>query len=214
MCKYRADALLEEHEILELLLFESIPRCNTNEIAHRLLDRFGSMRGILNADEEELKQVEGIGARSAFFLRLLPAVISLYLRSGLNTRGLLANRQELCIYMQSLFIGSSTEKLYVMLFGGAGNLRRVVQLDDGLPASSGILLNKLIRIITESKAVSVILVHNHPDGIAAPSAEDTRTTERLKHALLPIGVRLVDHFIIADDTCYSILENQETRIEL
>lgn len=211
--KYLSGALLEEHEILELLLFECIPRCNTNEIAHRLLTRFGSMRGVLDATEAELMEVEGIGKRSAFFLRLLPAVIALYQRSSLNPRGLLTNYRELYVYMQSLFIGSSCERIYLMLFGGAGNLKRVVQLDEGLPTSSGILLNKLIRIISESKASFVVLVHNHPDGIPYPSAEDKRSTERLVQALQPIGVRLIDHFVIAGDLCFSILNNREAKIQ-
>ncbi len=212
--KFSSGALLDEHEILELLLFECIPRCNTNETAHRLLDRFGSVRGILDAKESELKEVEGIGSRSAFFLKLLPSIVALYQRSGINPRGLLNGKSELLIYMQSLFIGSSCEKLFLMLFGGTGNLKRVLQLDDGLPTSSGILLNKLVRVISESNASSVILVHNHPDGVPYPSAEDRRSTERLLQAIEPIGVRLVDHFIIAGDVCYSILTDKSARIEL
>ena len=211
--KFSSGALLDEHEILELLLFECIPRCNTNEIAHRLLNRFGSIRGVLDAKESELKEIEGIGSHSAFFLRLLPAVVALYQRSGISPRGLLTGKKELYIYMQSLFIGSSTEKIFLMLFGGVGNLKRVLQLDDGLPTSSGILLNKLIRTISESNASSVVLVHNHPDGVPFPSAEDRRATERLQQALNPIDVHLVDHFIIAGDICYSILSDRSERIE-
>lgn len=211
--KFSSGALLDEHEILELLLFECIPRCNTNEIAHRLLNRFGSIRGVLDAKESELKEIEGIGNHSAFFLRLLPAVVALYQRSGINPRGLLTGKKELYIYMQSLFIGSSTEKIFLILFGGAGNLKRVLQLDDGLPTSSGILLNKLVRTVSESNALSVVLVHNHPDGVPFPSAEDRRATERLLQALNPIDVHLVDHFIIAGDICYSILNDRSERIE-
>ena len=211
--KFSSGALLEEHEILELLLFECIPRSNTNEIAHLLLERFGSIRGVLNAKESELMEIPGIGKRSVFFLRLLPAVIALYQRDGLNTRGLLTNRNDLYTYMQSLFIGSSGEKLYLLLFSANGWLKRVMLLDEGLPASTGVMLNKLLRTITESNATTVVLVHNHPDGIPFPSAEDKRTTDRLAQALLSLGVRLLDHFIIADNTCYSILEGKQTRID-
>ena len=212
--KFISGAALDEHEILELLLFECIPRCNTNETAHRLLNRFGSIRGVLDAKESELRSVEGIGERSAFFLRLLPTIVALYQRSGINPHGLLSGMHDLMIYMQSLFIGSTTEKLFLMLFGGAGNLKRVVQLDDGLPTSSGVMLNKLLRIISESNASSVILVHNHPDGVPFPSDSDQRATERLQQAIAPLQVRLVDHFIIAGDVCYSILNDKPTRIEL
>ena len=116
------------------------------------------------------------------------------------------------MYLQSLFIGFSGERIYLLLFGGAGNLKRVFTLDEGLPTSPGIHLNKLIRIVSQSKATFVVPVHNHPDGIPCPSNEDKRATDRIQQALQPIGVHLVDHFIIAGDRCTSILRGQEFQI--
>ena len=106
----------EDHELLELLLFYSIPRANTNEIAHDLLDRFGSLQGVFNADVPALMQVEHLGEKSAIFLKTVSEILLRYQMEKFENVSILSSPELLQNYMFSLFVGTDNEKAYILLF--------------------------------------------------------------------------------------------------
>ena len=203
--KFEAEALLEDHEILELYLFQSIPRCNTNEIAHRLLLRFGSIRGVLHADVAALQEIEGVGHKTAVQLRVASELVARYLRSSVNTAGLLFDRTELYPYLQSLFAGISYERVYAVLFSAAGRLIGVKQIANGISFLSDVAISSLVHDVVKQNAAAFVLAHNHPDNQPFPSEQDRETTVKIRDAVRGTGIRLVNHYVIVGDSCQPIL---------
>ena len=206
--KWRTGSHLEKHEFLELLLFSCISRQNTNEIAHALLDRFGSLRGVLNAPEQELLQVKGVGPKTVFFLKLSAEMVARYLEEGVDTRRIFRSRGEVCDYLRSLFVGCAEERVYLLLFHQSGRMLACEQVGDGFSSISEVSLKRINQLAVHYDAGSVMLAHNHPDGRSNPSVQDVKTTEKIREALALLGVALADHFIVANDRCVSVFSGE------
>ena len=106
----------EDHELLELILFYSIPRKNTNETAHRLIERFGSVRGILDASIDSLVEVDDIGMNTALYIKAIAKLVSKYSISDQKSDGILKSPAALSTFLKSLFIGTQNEISYILLF--------------------------------------------------------------------------------------------------
>ena len=198
----------EDHELLELALFYSVSRQNTNETAHRLLKKFGSLRRVFDAQLEELQEVEGVGENSALFLRVISELISRYSQDAHFITHPLSSRAELMEYLCTLFIGESQEKVYLILLSSAGRIIQTECVGSGFSGLSEISMKKMNALAVSSNAASAVLAHNHPDGIATPSAQDLATTRRIQLIFEHLGVTLIDHFIVVDNQCVSILHNE------
>jgi DNA repair protein RadC len=196
---------LEDHEILEMVLFSSIPRCNTNEYAHELINRFGSLRGVFDADAASLQEVEGIGPSSAFLLRLISECIARYFLEIQDTRALLDHRTVLEEYLRALFIGYNYERALILFFNGSGRLLCTHELGKGSVNLVHLSTREVLTLATQANATHAILVHNHPDGVLFPSDKDLAATLRISEALKSIDVNLIDHFIVAGNKCRPIL---------
>ena len=205
--------ILEDHELLELLLCYSIPRRNTNDIAHALLAEFGSFGQILDADETMLRRVKGVGPNTVMQIKAMAELMARATRSRADERRLLSSRAELNLYLSSLFIGCSREKIFLLLFNAAGRLLLCEQLDEGNILGAELDIRQLIDLCLRHNAACAVLAHNHPDGFPAPSADDILATETVKRALDQIGIRLADHFIVCQDRCISILQYQNKNKE-
>lgn len=196
-----------DHEVLELLLFYAVPRQDTNPIAHRLLDRFGSLAGVLSAPPEELQAVDGVGEHAATLLTLLlPAVRRTFLEScghDINLNG----TEALGSYFCRLFFGARQEAFYEVCLDAKGKLLRCYKIADGSVDAVNVNVRLLVENALRCHASAVALSHNHPSGIALPSADDNATTLMVYDALRTVGIELVDHIIVADDDFVSLYEN-------
>lgn len=201
--------LLKNHELLELALYYSIARQNTNETAHRLINKFGSFRRVFDAQAEELEEVDGIGENSALFLRIISEIISRYSQDAHFITHPLSSRAELMEYLCTLFIGESQEKVYLILLSSAGRIIQTEVVGNGFSGFSEISMKKMNALVAGSNAASAVLAHNHPDGIAEPSTQDLATTRRIQLIFEHLGVTLIDHFIVVDNECVSILHNEK-----
>ena len=196
-----ADPRLEtfsDHELLELLLFYAIPRCDTNALAHRLVDTFGGLRGVLEASPEELSAVEGVGPGAALFLSLFPAVTRRYLRSRTVRAVALTDTAMLGEALMPYFIGLREEAVYVLFLDAK---RRTISCDFiGEGSVNAVSLNtaKIVRLAAARKARYAVLAHNHTNGFANPSEQDVSTTRRVAALRQTVGVTLLDHIIVAD----------------
>ncbi|MBR3560115.1 MAG: DNA repair protein RadC [Oscillospiraceae bacterium] len=196
-----------EHEVLELLLFYAIPRADTNPVAHRLLERFGSLDGVLAAPPEELERVEGVGANAATLLTLiLPLVRRSRLTAG-HTPVILGTTRAAGEYFVELFFGMREERLYEACLDAKGKLLRCVKVADGSVDAVNINIRVIVENALKCGASAVVLSHNHPSGVALPSADDNATTLAVYDALRTVDIRLLDHIIVADGDYVSIREN-------
>ena len=196
-----------DHEVLELLLFYAIPRRDTNETAHRLMERYGSLQAVLNAPAEDLERVEGMGRSAAVFLKLVPESCR---RARLSAGGedvILNSTERAGAYLIDRFAGEKNEVIYLVCLDRKGKLLSCKRLGDGGADNAELNVRRMVENALLSSASAVILAHNHPSGIALPSREDYAATEQVRLAMKAIGVPLVDHIIVADDDFVSMADS-------
>lgn len=193
----------EDHEILEYMLFYVLPRVDTKPVAHRLLRAFGSLSGVLEASAYDLEQIEGVGKRAAAYLSAFPDVLRAYQRSRLGDRPCLKTVKDACEYAASLLMGKACEQFYVVWLDTQNRVIHFERLSEGGPSESPVYLNKLAAGALRHKAVKGIVAHNHPGGDASPSKADISTTIEIAKALGTLGVELLDHIIVCDDSSFS-----------
>lgn len=197
---------LEEHEQLEKLLFAVIPRGNTNDIAHKLLDEFRTLYGVLTADVDRLKEVEGVGVRTAEFLHDLPALLGITQRCLINgeKRPSLKTVTEMGNYVKTLFFGKVIENLYMVSLNSAMRVIRFDKISEGTSTSADVSMHKIAKTAILNEATSVVLAHNHPGGRLEPSMNDLTLTRDVEEALNRLNISLADHFIVTSGSWYSI----------
>ena len=195
-----------DHEALELLLYYAIPRRDTNELAHRLLTRYGSLSALLQAPIEDLRRVEGVGESAAVLLKLVPAFVYKAQRSA-GQETVLNSTEKAGRYLLTCFAGERNEVIYQLCLDRKGKLLSRKRLSEGGSAAAELNIRRLVENALLSSASAVILSHNHPSGIALPSREDYATTQQAQDALRTIGVELLDHIIVAEDDYVSLADS-------
>ena len=192
----------EEHEILELLLFYALPRKDTNETAHRLIEHFGSLKGVFEADLHEIEQVEGLGNHSATLIKMMPEIARRYYMSTTG-RIRLKTIGDAVSYIKSILFGKPNEELYIFCLDMRYRLIHYEKIAEGSIDSLVAYPRKIVASALRHNASHIILAHNHPTGQPNPSPKDIETTIHVLEAIKPIGVELVDHIICADNQFYS-----------
>ncbi len=200
-----------DHEVLELLLFYAIPRKDTNPIAHALMDRFGSLDAVLSAPVEELCRVKGVGESAAALLKLIPQVYRRSRIAAAERERVLNSSQRAGDYLLELFTGETAEVLYELCLDRKGKLLACRRVGEGGVSSINVDLRKIVENALLTGASGVILSHNHPSGIALPSADDCAATVRVKEALKTVGLVLVDHIVVADGDYVSMADSGQLR---
>jgi DNA repair protein RadC len=196
-----------EVQVLELLLFYVIPRKDTNPIAHRLIDRFGSLSQVLEAPVEELEKVDGIGPNAAMLLSLITAVARVYMVNRTEKQKILNSIEECGRYLKSFFIGRRVEMVYLLCLDAKCKVLSCREVGEGSVNSANVPIRRIVELALSQNASSVVLAHNHPSGVAIPSAEDVSTTRRVAAALSTVDIPLVDHIIVADDDFVSLVQS-------
>lgn len=207
--QFRAHGLdaFADHEVLELLLYYAVPRQDTNPIAHRLMDTFGSLEGVFSADREALEQIDGIGENAATFLSLIVPLCRRIRMSSSSHETILSDTEQAGRYFLDLFFGEREEKLYEACLDAKGRLLACVLIAEGSTDSVQLNMRKLVENAIRCSASSVLLAHNHPSGVALPSPADNATTLSVFDALRTVGIELADHIIVADDDFVSLRHN-------
>lgn len=197
---------MHPHEILEFLLFFSIPRRDTNPIAHDLIRTFGDLKKVFDASYDDLISIDGIGESSALLIKSIPLLFREY--KDCDTTGLLLDNTEASgKYFLSKFIGRNEETVIVAFLNNKmGVIKRQI-VNKGSVNLTHINIRTIVELCVKYKASSIIISHNHPNGIAIPSSADRVTTTKLKQALALINVTLIDHIIVADDDFVSMADS-------
>ncbi len=194
----------ETHELLELLLTYSIPRRETNRTAHILLGRFGSFEDILAADIDELTEVEGVGQRTAVMIKLMDELRSREEKTGKSDRTVYDSEEKIGTLLLKKYRGKRAEECHIMLFDGKHRMIGFKKLGEGTVNASHIFVRTAVEYAYKQKACSVVISHNHPDGIACPTDSDMRVTDELRVAFRLMGISFDGHFVVAEDDWYMI----------
>lgn len=197
---------LKDYELLELILFYSIPRKDTRPIARRLINKFGSFAAVLDADEEELRKIDGVGEHTAALLELIPAAAGRYLtdRGNEMSRKPLDDAQKISDHLLGYFVDKKVECFYILCLDSEYRPLLCEMLNEGGERNVAVNLRRLGSLVCDSKARNVVIAHNHPFGAAKPSAEDISLTEQVAVFVRGIGARLTDHLIFGKNEVFSM----------
>lgn len=198
---------LSDVQVLEVLLYYAIPRADTNPTAHRLLERFGSLSGVLEAPAEELQKVEGMGERAAGLIRLFCQLERRHLMDRANGMKILNTTAKCGQYLTPRFHGEKEEVVYLLCLDAKCGVIDCVPVHRGGVNVADVSVRKIVKAALDTGATSVVLAHNHPAGLALPSPEDIQTTQTVRAALDAVGIVLVDHVIVADDDFVSLSDD-------
>lgn len=207
--RYLSEGLdnFNEINVLELLLFYCVQRKDTNPLAHRLLERFGSVYDVLNASVEELMRVDGVTKHIAVYLSMVSDLNRYYLVNQASKVTILKNTEDSCKYLTPFFDRRKQETVFLLCLDAKCKVLCCKNMGEGSVNSANISVRKIVETAISVNASSVILAHNHPSGLAFPSADDIQTTQRLSRALSLVEIVLADHVIVADGDSVSMAQS-------
>ena len=197
---------MADHEVLELLLFYAIPRRDTNVVAHRLIEEFGSLSTVMSAAPEELRRVPGVGENAAVLLHLLG---KLYERLNMPAppSRIVDNSETAGAYFLDALKNYRREVLYAMCMDRKGKVLDCRCLGIGNFSEIDINVRCVVSYALHWGGDILVLAHNHPSGIALPSQADQIFTRQLENMLQSVGIRLMDHIIVADGDYVSMAQS-------
>lgn len=194
-------------QALELLLFYAIPRQDTNEIAHLLLDKFGSFANVLDAPIEKLTVINGIGDHAAALIKTVQALSRYYDLNKIRQEQALETIADCGRYLIPFFKNRKNETVFLLSLDAKLKVLSCQEVGEGSINYASIPIRRVVEMALDAGATSVVLAHNHPSGIALPSADDIQTTRRLAMALSAVEIVLADHIVVADDDYVSLIQS-------
>lgn len=205
---------MADHEILELLLYYAIPKQDTNALAHRLIEEFGSLSGVLDAPTEALMQISGIGMHAATLLHMMPELHRAYRVDRMRTRNVIQGTVAAKEYCRALLCGLREEAFYVLSLDKNNQVLNTKKICEGTIDALSFYPRVIVETIFRSNGKKAILCHNHPSGILRPSDLDIKATIEIKRVLEGVDVELLDHVIVAGEEALSMAEQRYLNLGL
>ncbi len=198
----KSEEALQDHELLEILLFNPIPRKNTNEIAHRLLETFGSLDRVLSADEGELMRIEGVGKHTAQYLASVSELVRRVAarRISAPTAVSFGNFSS---FVRERFLGLKEEAVDIFCLDKFDRIKHTARFASGNRQCVVLSMDEVSRVLLAHRPFGVVVAHNHPDAPCCPSMEDDRFTAQLQLLCSLNGIKLRDHIIIGRNGMFS-----------
>lgn len=187
---------LQDYELLELILFQALPRRDTKPIAKALLDRFGSFSEVLAAPEARLTEIEGIGEAAAHHFKVHLAAAQRFARDPIRDRALLDSWAAVIDYCRATMAYEEVERFRLLLLDKKNRLIADEVQQTGTVDHTPVYPREVVKRALELSATAVILVHNHPSGDPTPSRADIEMTKSLVEIAEPLGIAVHDHLII------------------
>ncbi len=197
-----------DHRVLELLLFYALPQGDVNGLAHELMERFGSLAGVLDASVDELKKIKGVGEHTAVLLRLIPAIGGRYLSDRSQLGVIVRTPEEAGQILAPYYYGARNEMVYILCLDSKGKVLGVRKVAEGSVHAADISLRRIAEEAMGLRASKFYLAHNHISNLAFPSEEDWMTTDTIRGALAAVGLELVDHLIFVDGDMVSLNQSE------
>lgn len=195
----RGAASLSDAELLAIFLRTGTNGVTAVDLARQLLDEFGGIRQLLEADEKTFCKHRGLGRAKYAQLRAILEMARRHLFENIQRGDALCSPVDTRRYL-SAELRSCTQEVFACLF--LDNRNRVLCFEKmfyGTIDGASVYPREVVRMALAHNAAAVIFAHNHPSGVAEPSSADRQITQRLKDALALIDVRVLDHVIVGDE---------------
>ncbi|MDR2090262.1 MAG: hypothetical protein LBP62_01195 [Clostridiales bacterium] len=199
-----------DHQVLEYFLFPFIPRRDTNVIAHELINKFGSLSAVFDADFEELRTVKGMTDIAAANIALHHKIASRINYDKAKKNDCLNTSYAVFQYVKSFMTNLKTEQAYLLCLNGGFKLIRRVLLQKGIVNQTAIYLRQIAEIALQCGATNIVIIHNHPSGDIRPSKNDIDASIEMLSVFPVLEINLLDHIIVGNnDDYYSFRENEQ-----
>jgi DNA repair protein RadC len=187
---------MPDYELLELVLFNALPRRDTKDLAKRLIARFGTFAEVINAPDTLIKEVNGAGDRVVEELRIVRAAALRLMQRQVIDKPVLGSWQQVLDYCRAA-MGYETRELFRILFLDKRNKLIADEVQgEGTVDHTPVYVREVVKRALELSASAIILVHNHPSGDPTPSRADIDMTKMIVEAARPLGIVIHDHIIV------------------
>lgn len=198
-------AALSDVDMMELVLFNSMPRGDTRPVAEAMIKKFDDFASAINAPESELLKIKGLGEKTISYLKTIPDISRFYLDGMNKISKRVFDVNSAYDYLKYKFVGMTKECVAVIILNSRGKIMFNDILWQGTVSQVPIYVRELVALCIHYDADTIILAHNHPSGNPAPSKGDIAATKELQMALESVYVTLGDHLIITDTDDYTSL---------
>ncbi len=194
-----------DYEVVELLLTLGTPRRDCKQQAKDLVKKFKNLVSVLDAKNEDLQQIKGIGPSNILGIKLFQSLSERYSKEKLETKTLLNSPKEIFDFLKEK-IGKEKKECFMSLYFDTKNNLIIDEISVGILNASLIHPREVFNKAILNNASHIVIAHNHPSGDPTPSQDDITTTKRLIEAGKIIGISIVDHIIVSRDNYYSFRE--------
>ncbi len=201
------------HEILEMILYFTVKRSDTNALAHKMINSFGSFHNLLNASVEDIMDICNVSESTAFAVSILPHIAKRYKDSQGQEGITLTTKNQVVEYLKSMVSGKSVEEFYLICLDGNYKVIASAKLAEGTKAAMEVRIEHILGMLIKYKVSFALIAHNHPGNTCVPSNNDIAATDKIIQALDIINVVLLDHIIICANDSYSFAQNHLCGLE-
>jgi len=198
-----------DYEIIELLLTLGTPRRDCKGQAKEAIKRFKTLRGVLEAEDEDLLEVKGIGPHNIFGIKLIQQVSRRFLKERMMKKPICHSSQEVFDYLYHSLRDLKREKFKVIFLDAKNQIIEEKTFFEGTVDSSAVYPREIIKFALKLGSSSLIFVHNHPSGDPQPSASDKEITRDLVLAAQMMQLRVLDHIIIGNNCYFSFADQKD-----
>jgi DNA repair protein RadC len=195
-----------DYEVLELLLSYAIPRKDVKPLAKRLLHKFGSLKGIVDAEVSSLEKIEGVSVHTAILIKLIKEMGTLYLKEKARDKPQITCTTELLNYCKTYMGGLKDEQFCVIYLDAQNKMTDIETIQEGIVNQAVVYPRKVLENALKQKASAIIMVHNHPSGHVKPSDADIRLTKTIQETARILDIIVHDHIIIGENRFFSFRE--------
>ena len=190
---------LPDYELLELLLFRSIPQRDVKPLAKQLIQHFGSFAEVIGASPGRLREIKGVGDSVALDLKIVEAALKRVAKGAIGKRPVLSSWTAVIDYCRMAMAFAEREQFRILFLDKKNALIADEVQQTGTVDHTPVYPREVMRRALELSATALILVHNHPSGDPTPSGADMRMTRELVDIAKPLGISIHDHIIVGRD---------------
>lgn len=199
-------AAFHEYEIVELFLTCAIPRKNVKPQAKQLLDKFGSLKGIMDADIADLVKFKGVGKESAILIKFIKEIAALYLKQKAKEKPQISCTTDLLNFCRTEMGSKKDEEFCVIFLDAQNQIIEFETVQKGIVNQAVVYPRQVLESALKRKASAIILAHNHPSGHVRPSEADIRLTKTIQETAKVLDILVHDHIIIGENRFFSFRE--------